>query len=213
MNAIALLLAAGGSERMGSPKALLPWRGQPLISHQVQQIQKSRISECVVVLGQGADRLERLLAPPLRPAWKARTVINPSHASGKCSSILAGLTSLASRPDAVLIVSVDQPVEHALLDALLAAGEAEWERHGAASRRSIVLPAFEGRRGHPPLFEGGLVGELMGITEESRGLRAVVRRRPERVMELPWPDSDVLLNLNRPLDVPPIDRRSHRPQV
>ncbi len=81
MNAIALLLAAGGSERMGSPKALLPWRGQPLLSHQLQQIRKSGVSECVVVLGTGADRLAPLVRPSFGQSGKTRSVINPRHES------------------------------------------------------------------------------------------------------------------------------------
>ena len=56
MDVVALLLAAGDSERMGSPKALLPWHDQPLLSHQLQQIRRSGVRECVVVLGRDPDR-------------------------------------------------------------------------------------------------------------------------------------------------------------
>ena len=202
METTAILLAAGESERMGAPKALLRWRGRPLVSHQIRQIVKSRVSECVVVLGEDAERLEPYLRTPMHPAWKVRSVTNPCPASGKTSSILAGLTTLTSRPDGILVVSVDQPVDHQLLDALLATAETEWERNEPAGCRPIVIPAFQGRRGHPPIFSGALVGELMGITEESEGLKAVVRRRRERVLEMPWSNSDVLLNLNTPLDLP-----------
>ena len=48
----------------------------------------------------------------------------------------------------------------------------------------------------------------MGITEEREGLKAVLRRRPDRVLELPWRSSEILLNLNTPLDLPPPPRRS-----
>ena len=203
MNAIALLLAAGGSERMGAPKALLPWRGQPLLSHQLQQIRKSGVSECVVVLGTGADRLAPLVRPSFGQSGKTRSVINPRHESGKCSSVMAGLTSLPRRPDAILVISVDQPADHHLLDALLTAAEEEWERGSSNVVRTILVPTFEGRRGHPPLFSGALIGELMGIREETQGLKAVVRRRRERVLEMPWGNSEILLNLNSSLDLPP----------
>ncbi len=203
MNVVALLLAAGDSERMGSPKALLPWGGQPLLSHQLQQIQKSRIAECVVVLGRDPERLEPLVHAPLRPGWKARAVYNPRHAQGKCASIQAGLTCLPGPPDGILIASVDQPLDTRLVDRLLAAAEEEWERSEAAGRRSILVPAFRGRRGHPPLFCGSLFAELMGVDEESEGLRAVVRRRPARVREVPWHDAAILMNLNAPVDLPP----------
>jgi molybdenum cofactor cytidylyltransferase len=210
MDIIAILLAAGESERMGTPKGLLAWRGQPLLAHQVQQIQRSRVSECVVVLGREADRLEPLVHTPRHPVRKAHTVHNPRAGQGKCSSILAGLTSLPQRPDGVLIASVDQPLDHRLLDAMLLAAETEWDRSEAVGRRTILVPVCQGRRGHPPLFCGSLMAELMGITEEGQGLKAVVRRQHERVLEVPWASPEILLNLNTPHDLgagdPPRDR-------
>jgi molybdenum cofactor cytidylyltransferase len=206
MNAVALLLAAGDSERMGRPKALLDWHGQPLLSHQLQQIQKSGVAECIVVLGRDAETLAPLVRRPFRPGWKARAIVNPRHGDGKCSSIKAGLTSLLARPDGILIVPVDQPLDHRLVDALLEAAAEEWLRgdSGAPStggRRLILLPTSEGRRGHPPLFHGTLLPELLGIQEETEGLKGVLRRRPERVREVAWNSSDILLNLNAPIDL------------
>src|SRR6267378_8337339 len=195
MDVVAVLLAAGESERMGTPKALLEWRGQPLLSHQIQQIQRSRVSECVVVLGRDASRLEKLAHAPMRPGWKARPVYNPRHREGKCSSIQAGLAAIATPPEGILVASVDQPLDFRLLNALLAAADAEWARRDAAGRRRIVVPAFRGRPGHPPLFCASLFAELMGVCEETHGLKAVVRRNPERVLHLPWDDAGVLLNL------------------
>ncbi|HZN02537.1 MAG TPA: metal-dependent phosphohydrolase, partial [Candidatus Polarisedimenticolia bacterium] len=61
-----------------------------------------------------------------------------------------------------------------------------------------VLPTFGGHRGHPPLFHGSLFPELLGVSEETEGLRRVVRRIPERVLEVPWQRSGILLNLNTP---------------
>jgi len=203
MHAVALLLAAGESERMGTPKALLPWRGQPLLRHQLNEIQKSSLRECVTVLGSGADRLVGLCEQPRHPRWKSRVIINPRYGEGKCASILAGLTALCDRPDAILVAAVDQPLDHRVIDALLSAANLEWDRGEAVARRTIVLPVFRGRRGHPALFCGSLVGELMGISEESEGLRGVVRRDRGRVLELPWDDAAVLMNLNAPIDLPP----------
>lgn len=208
MDVVAILLAAGDSERMGTPKALLPWRGQPLLSHQLQQIQKSRLDECIVVLGREADRLGPLVRPPLRPAWKSRAVYNPRHAEGKSASIRAGLTSLARRPDGILIVAVDQPLDSRLLDALIAAAEEEWDRGAAVERRTIIVPSFHGRRGHPPLFCCSLFSELIGVTEEGEGLKAVVRRDEARVRVLPWEDAAILVNLNAPVDLPPPESRT-----
>ncbi|PYS95399.1 MAG: hypothetical protein DMF50_08885 [Acidobacteria bacterium] len=209
MDVVALLLAAGDSERMGSSKALLPWRGQPLLAHQLQQIQRSGVAECVVVLGRDPDRLRPLVEATRRPGWKARAIFNPRHPEGKVTSIQAGLTNLAGPPDGILVAAVDQPLDARLLDALLLAAEEEWERGEGCGRRTILLPVFRGRRGHPPLFCGSLFAELMGIAEETEGLKAVVRRDAARVLEVPWDDAGVLLNLNAPVDLPPPEIRDH----
>lgn len=186
---------------MGTPKALLDWHGLPLLTHQLHQIQRSRIDECVVVLGREARRLEPLVSPGFRPGWKARPVHNPHPDEGRCASIQAGLGALASRPDGIVVLSVDQPVDARLLNALIDAAGEEWERPGAAGRRAIIIPAFHGRRGHPPLFCQSLIGELMGVGEETGGLKAVVRRDPARILEVTWNDAGILANLNTPVEL------------
>ncbi|MFQ5876204.1 MAG: NTP transferase domain-containing protein [Acidobacteriota bacterium] len=206
MDVVAILLAAGESERMGTSKALLPWHGQTLLAHQLRQIQRSRITECVVVLGREADSLAPIVESSRRLTWKSRAVYNPRYREGKTTSIQAGLASLFSRPDGVIVAAVDQPLDRRLLDALLRRGEEEWEWGGVPGRRTILVPVFQGRRGHPPLFSGALIGELMGICEEREGLRAVVRRDPGRVLEVPWDSPEVLLNLNAAADLPPAAR-------
>ena len=200
MKTTALLLAAGESARMGTPKALLEWGGRPLLAHQLSVLQKSRVDECIVVLGREAARLGSFVEPFLRrPGWKARGVVNPRPADGRSSSIKAGLAALSHPPQAILIASVDQPLELELVNALLVAGWREWgtPSDGWPLKR-IVIPTFEGRRGHPPLFHGSLFPELLGVSEETEGLRRVVRRIPERVLEVPWQRSGILLNLNTP---------------
>jgi len=204
MKTTSLLLAAGESERMGFPKALLRWGGRPLLSHQLSALQRSRIDECIVVLGREADRLRGMVRPILRPhGWKAHAVINPRPSDGKASSVQAGLAALSRPPDAILIAAVDQPLETRLVDALLETAEKEWimPRDGVWPARRIVVPTFDGKRGHPTLFHGSLLSELLGVSEATEGLRRVVRRIPERVLEMPWPRSGILLNLNAPGDL------------
>jgi molybdenum cofactor cytidylyltransferase len=201
MKAVALLLAAGASERMGRSKPLLPWGERPLVAHQVAEIQRSRLAECVVVLGREAQAVEPWVRPGILPGWKAHAIVNPRPEEGRSSSIRTGLRALGAPPDAILIASVDQPLKSDLIDALLACAEKEWTQAAPAARRTIVVPVFQGRRGHPPLFHGAMFGELLGVSEAGAGLRQVVRRIPERVLEMPWHRDDILLNLNTPLDL------------
>jgi molybdenum cofactor cytidylyltransferase len=84
----------------------------------------------------------------------------------------------------VIVQSVDQPCDAELLRTLL---EAEGE---------IVVPAQNGLRGHPVCFSGRLLGELRAVSEETEGLRAVVRRHA--VTEVEVASDAVFWNLNTP---------------
>lgn len=207
MRSVAILLAAGESRRMGAPKALVDWRGRPLISHQIDTLHRSNIDQVIAVLGNDAARLQSLVAPRFRPGWRTRAVANPRPEEGRSASIRAGLAALYEPPDAILVVSVDQPLEGGLVDVLLRAAADEWGAGGtgtawprADAMRPIVLPVFQGRRGHPPLFHGSMLPELLGVSEAGEGLRAVVRRRPERVLGIPWTSPGILSNINTPAD-------------
>ena len=81
-----LLLAAGASRRMGSPKALLPWDGRPLIQHQLAIIGQCPFASVVVVLGHD----ELTIGQAIPPDSLLRLAYNPRHVSGRSSSIGLG---------------------------------------------------------------------------------------------------------------------------
>ncbi len=101
----ALLLAAGASSRMGSPKALLPWHGRPLIQHQLAILSQVPFASVVVVLGHDEPDISSAIPP--EPAL--RLTYNPLHASGRSSSIRLGAHLLGDL-DAILMINVDQPL-------------------------------------------------------------------------------------------------------
>ncbi|SMB99686.1 molybdenum cofactor cytidylyltransferase [Thermanaeromonas toyohensis ToBE] len=178
----AVLLAAGESRRMGRPKALLPWGHSTLLEYNLQEL-VAAANQVVVVLGAHADRLRSLVRPPVQ------AVFNPDWPSGRVSSVLAGLRALGA-PSSILIAGVDSPLAPGLAIRL-------FEAH-AASGCPITVPTHGGRFGHPPVFDGSLLPELLGITEEGEGLREVLRRYPVYTLEVPYPS--VLWNFNRPED-------------
>jgi len=165
----ALLLAAGASSRMGSPKALLPWDGRPLIQHQLAILGEVQFASVVVIFGHDEPVISAavLRDPDLRLAY------NPLHARGRSASLRLG-THLLGDLDAILIVNVDQPLSPLLLGDLLA---------GAADSPDplILVPTHEGQRGHPVLIRRPVFRELAGLDEHSLGLKVVIRRNIERV--------------------------------
>jgi molybdenum cofactor cytidylyltransferase len=182
----ALILAAGESRRMGSPKALIPYHGLTFVEHLLAATRLPRIGETRVVLGAGAEEIRGRL-----PVKDSQIVINDAWESGPLTSIQAGLRSLPEDGvEAALICPVDHPlVTLRLIGAIVAA----FDRSGKA----IVLPTYLGRRGHPVLFASRLFSELMGAPLDV-GARAVVRAHRGEIEEVPTEEEGVVLNLNDP---------------
>ena len=183
-----LVLAAGASERMGSPKALLDWGGMPLLQLQVDVLVAAGCSPVVVVLGHKALQIEGALPRP----DACQIVINTQHMSGRASSVRAGASVLADDLGAVVLSSVDTPCSAGTVRSLIDA----WRTDSAAG--TIVVPRYEGGNGHPALFDGSLLADLRAVEERSEGLRAVRRAHAETTRFLDVDDPLVALNLNTP---------------
>src|SRR5205814_7885223 len=107
---------AGESTRMGSLKALLPWRGTTLLEYALGELGASRVEVTLVVLGHAGDQL----APVVARAG-AGAVLNPRYREGRATSIAAGVAALPAATTHLLVASVDQPRPRAVIDALIAA--------------------------------------------------------------------------------------------
>ena len=179
---------------MGSPKALLPLRGSTFLGHLLEVIQQSKTNAesgkeigCTrVVLG--AHTKEIAAAIPLD---NGVIVLNPQWQQGQLSSIKEAIRSLKEmQTDGIILFLVDHPLVSAEL-------VRELVRQFYASGRSIVLPKFRGKRGHPVIFAARLYAELLAASAD-QGARAVVWAHPDEVLEVPTNEEGVVLNLNDP---------------
>lgn len=179
-----MVLAAGRSERFGSPKPLIRWGGVSLVAHQVRTLAAlDEVAEVVVVTGHRAEDVRAAL-----DGLPARMVHNPDYAQGRATSVACAARSLPEDCDGILLVSVDQPLHPDALADLVAG----WR----AAPGDIVRPLYEGRHGHPVIFPGDLRGELAAVNDATEGPRAVVRCHAERLRDAPTDYPHVLLNLN-----------------
>jgi molybdenum cofactor cytidylyltransferase len=194
----AIILAAGASQRMGYPKALLPYRGSSFLAGILDATFAAGIETRVVVLGYYADKIQESL-----DLSGAIVVMNHNLDAGPIGSIRAGILALAPHPvDGALIWPVDRPhVPVAVITDLLDSFR--------KTRQAIVVPTFRGRRGHPVIFGRAAFEELLAAPDQE-GARAVVRRSRARVAEVPVTDSAVLEDLNTPEDYRKLLRREDR---
>ncbi|HXE76203.1 MAG TPA: nucleotidyltransferase family protein [Candidatus Xenobia bacterium] len=180
-----IVLAAGASSRMGEDKALLRWGNYTFLEHLMTALKTAGAAPLRAVLGANAAEVQKRIH-----YGAGEVVVNPAWDRGMLSSLLAGLDSLPREVEAAVICLVDHPcVSSRLIQTLL-------ERF-RASRKPIVLPTYQGRRGHPVLFAATLFEELRTAPPEV-GARHVVRQHAAEVLEVPTDEEGVVLNINDP---------------
>ena len=183
----AILLAGGESSRMGAPKPLLEWNGQTLIEYQLGQLKEAGMEVTIVVLGHRADEVREFVHKA-----GALAVINELYAEGRASSVRVGAAALPEDTTAVLVLNVDQPRPCEVIERLV--------RRHVERGNLITLPSYEGQRGHPALLDASLVPEMREVREATQGLRDVIQRHEDQVVEVEFDTPVVLLDLNRPED-------------
>ncbi len=182
----AVVLAAGRSSRMQSPKQLLRLGGKTILGLVVGKFHDSNVDEVVVVLG-SHPRLEKKLR-----LGGARVVLNRRSSSGISSSIRAGLEAVDSRSDAVLFGLADKPFVkvttiNRVIESYLSSG------------RGIVIPVYRGRRGNPVLFAREFFKEFESLSGDVGG-KAIIRKHSDRVLEVDVGDEGILADIDTPSD-------------
>jgi molybdenum cofactor cytidylyltransferase len=177
----AIVLAAGGAERMGSAKQLLRYRGASLVRRAVNAATASGCDSVCVVVGSRAAELSSELE-----GSAAKIVANPRWAEGLSTSIAAGVAAVtaAGAPAGILLLLADQPhVTSDVVDALIEAFDGR--------SQSIVASAYSDTPGDseatgdrivgvPALFGRGYFTALQELTGD-RGARPLLERERDRL--------------------------------
>jgi molybdenum cofactor cytidylyltransferase len=178
-----IVLAAGASSRMGSPKMLLPVGAQTMVAAAVAPHLAAGFGRTVVVLGKDARRIRAEAGLPADP--RLLVVVNQRWRDGMSASLRRGLAACRGA-DAVLIALGDQPgVTEERIRRIVAA----WQ-----PGVPLVVPVVStSRAAHPVLFARCVWEELRSLRGDV-GARAVVRRHWDRAVRVevsPLPDVDV----------------------
>ena len=200
MSLAGVVLAAGRSSRMGTPKALLDFLGVPFAVRILEALEALEVKTRVVVLGPDAPRIQPSLA-----GHEFLLVENAEPETGPIASLRGALRALQPlQPSALLVWPVDLPhVRVTTVERLL-----ETYRRKAAP---TVVPSFADRRGHPVIWDSSLFAELLDSPEATRdGARAVLRAHQKDLISVPVDDPAVIDQINRPEDYERLVREWNR---
>ena len=188
-----IVLAAGSSQRIGTPKALLKIGEKTFLQHIVEIVHSARIIDVVIVLGAEAEEIQKTII------WfDGKVVINNDWQKGQLSSIITGLNALdltKSEPEEIhgaIICPADHPLltQSLLVDLL----QGYW-----LSKKRIIIPIHRGKRGHPIIFDRELFDDIRNAPIDI-GARAVVRNHEQDIQEVDVNDEGVLINIDSPDD-------------
>ena len=173
-----LILAAGESRRMGSPKALLPYRGESFLDT-LTGLFAAFCNPVIVVLGAGAEDIRAAVHRP------ATFVVNPDFRLGMTTSMQRGLRAIPDAAEGALFTLVDHPaVVPDTIDALL-----------APPRPLVRVPRYQDRRGHPIWFSRALIPEFLALGHNGAA-RDVVRRHAAETEFLDLDDPGILADID-----------------
>ena len=191
-----IVLAAGDSQRMGTPKAAIDLDGSSFVARVLSALADGGAEPLLIVVGKDADTVRGAL-PRGREVALLR---NPEPGRGQLSSLKVALAELLANDATVagaVVALVDHPV---VTPATIAALVSALQRSRADGAPAIALPRHLGKRGHPVGFSRAVWDELLATPDEL-GARAVTRRVPGRVQEIDVDDPGVLLDIDTPDDL------------
>ncbi|MCU0458461.1 MAG: nucleotidyltransferase family protein [Bacteroidales bacterium] len=179
----AIVLAAGESRRMGSPKMLLPYNDVTIIEQVIRNLTAANVDRVVVVVGANREEIMKVTR-----RYDVFHCYNEDYKSGMLSSVRCGFNSLPDGCLAALIMPGDQPMT----------GPGEINRVISSfleSDRGLVMAACNGKRGHPLIVDMKYLEEVLSLPEEE-GLRALAERHPDDVLESDTDDPSVLRDID-----------------
>ncbi len=187
-----ILLAAGMSSRMGSPKQLLDWHGQPLIAHVVTQACNSMLDGLIVVTGAAAESTQAVLSGiAAQRNIPVSVCFNPVYAQGQATSLRAGIAELPAGVQAIVVLLVDQPlITPALINRLIAAYQAD-------PTHLAVVPTYQGKMGNPALLTRPVFEHYQQLQGDD-GARQLFAHYNEQILWLAVEDPAVVQDMDTP---------------
>lgn len=176
-----IILAAGLSRRMRKPKLLLDFHGKPVISYPVRLATKHRLYPIILVVGQYIHQMKERLSSYGNITY----LYNPQCEQGMSTSLKLGFQSIEGDVDGVLIFLGDQPcVANEVIESLVM----EFKENREAGIK-VVRPRYDGKEGHPILFDKDLFHEFQSLEGDEGGKR-ILKKYKDAIKYIDFPVAD-----------------------
>ena len=184
---VAVVLSAGESSRMGQPKALLPIDGETFIERIVAALKQTKVGKIIVILGHNARELQSKISH-----LPVEILINTDYKLGQLSSLQLAVRNLQPDLDCdgMLVHLVDHPyLAPALVEEMI--------RRFYETKKRIIVPKFQGKRGHPVIFSNALFDEILSAPMEE-GAKAVVNAHRAETLEIETAEEGIAVDIDTP---------------
>ena len=170
-----IILAAGSSSRLGTPKQNLVFQSATLLQRSIETALKSDCTQVMVVLGANAELIEPTIAN-----HPIQIIHNPNWQEGMASSIRIGISAMQqSTPqlESVILMLCDQPfADVSIVNQLIK----------ASAKKNLVASSYNGTIGPPALFSKSHFEELLNL-QGNEGAKKLLLKYADEVFEVPFP--------------------------
>jgi molybdenum cofactor cytidylyltransferase len=185
----AILLGAGESKRMKVNKLSLPWGRETVFEHCFNTLLRSKVREIIVVLNKQNEEMKDWFDKrSASTTKKVKVTVNPRYKRGMSTSIHKGLLVMDPRSEGILISLGDQPfLKTRTINVLLRAFQ---QRKGG-----IVVPSFQGMKGHPVIFHRMFRKELLKLRGDTGG-KPILLKYSKQIKTLPVRSGGVIKDID-----------------
>lgn len=176
-----IVLAAGKSERFGSPKIFAVWHGQPLLRHVVELVLRQGFAQVIVVLGAEAQKAISVLQ-----GLSVTAIVNENYDHGIGTSFSAGISAIEKSLDGAFVFLADQPQINSSLITTMIVQSAAYD---------VVYPTYHNQPGHPVLWKSTTFDRIRHLKpgETGNGIKVEYRCR-----EIPWNSTTIVDDIDTP---------------